>query len=460
MRALLLWTAALWVTSGATGLAAADPANGGLSNLTAAQMRDDLVFLRDVWKPQDKSFSSEQTHEFDGVVADAIAHVDQLDPVSFWMRTSRAVALAGNGHTNINGGTPPLPGLPFEAWWFKDGLYIVQAAPDHAELLGARIDKIGTRTAEQALAAVAPFIPGNTDRVRNLSPMYLRVPALLHHLGMAVSDTEAQLTVRLSTGAEREVSLPALQGGDPPLADMENWSVLIPTQMTQAGRWPHVLDGLKERPDIYQKTTDIATRWLGDEHKILYMRSNQIQGLDGQPTSLELKLVGIFVSEIVPNRPKAVILDLRLNSGGNLLNTILFSQALPKVLAPGGKVLVLMSTSTFSAAIATAAMLKESGGASVVFLGTNMGDNQRFYAEGSNVALPNSKLGIHAATGLHDWGAGCRDMERCFWPVTIWGPQTRINLHLDYLVDPTFADYVAGRDPVMDKAQEVIKQRP
>jgi hypothetical protein len=42
-------------------------------------------------------------------------------------QTSRAVAASGNGHTNI--GDVPFPGLPFEAWWFKGGLYIVQAPP-------------------------------------------------------------------------------------------------------------------------------------------------------------------------------------------------------------------------------------------------------------------------------------------------------------------------------------------
>jgi hypothetical protein len=250
------------------------------------------------------------------------------------------------------------------------------------------------------------------------------------------------------------------QGGEPHLAAYENWSVLIPTEPAQAGRWPHVLDAVKERPDIYQDTVDIATRWLGDDHQILYMRSNQIQGKDGQPTSLEWKLARVFVSEIVPNHPRAVIVDLRLNSGGNLLNTILFSQALPKVLAPGGTVLVLVSTSTFSAAICTAAMLKESGGASVIFLGTSMGDNDRFYAEGLPGPLPNSKLRVRASPGLHDWGAGCRDMSRCFWPVAVWGPQTQISLRPDYVIDPTFAEYAAGRDPVLEQALEVIKQHP
>ena len=116
--------------------------------------------------------------------------------------------------------------------------------------------------------------------------------------------------------------------------------------------------------------------------------------------SLGWKLIGIIMNEVVPNRPKSVIVDFRLNDGGNFGNGILFAQALPKLLRPGGKVFVLVSASTFSAAIVTAAMLKESGGASVIFLGTGMGDNQQFWAEGSRVSLPNSKLRIKPCAGF------------------------------------------------------------
>jgi len=466
MRFFHRWIAGLsvWLAIGATSIAfagsAVDPATSKeLSNLTHAQMRGDLQFLRDVWKPQDHSFTGAQSEEFNRLIASDIAHADELDPVSFWMRVSRVVALSGNGHTNVNRGFPPFVGLPFEAWWFRDGLYIVETAPANAELLGARIDKIGSRTAEEALSAVTPFISGNVANVRNASPAYLRIPGLLHRLGMTDSDTRARLTVRLRTGKEKKVTLAVQEGSDaPPNAESDTYGVLIPQEPDEVGRWPHVLDGVKERPDIYQKPVDLAFHWIGAGHRVLYLRSNQVSALDGNLTAFELKLVQLLMNEIVPNRPKAVIVDLRLNQGGNFLNTVLFCQALPKVLSPGGKVLVLVSRSTFSAAILTAAMLREYGGASVTFLGTDMGDNERFYAEGSRVPLPDSKLGIRVSTGLHDWSEGCHDLERCFWPVVVWGPQDgqRISLHPDIEIEPSFAEYAAGRDPVMEKALTLV----
>ena len=439
----------------ATGLAdepSKPTTNDVTLDLTAAQRRDDLIFLRDTWKPQDKSFNQTQTQKFDQLIADTLAHVDKLDAVSFWMAASRAVALSGNGHTNIDADVPPLPTLPVELWWFRDGLYIIATNPRHADLLGARVEALGNSSPEAALAAVAPYISGNADRVRRISPAYLGVPALLHRVGITKSDTESRLTVRLGNGKTTKVSLtaevPSPKWRDSP----EYWEALIPTPAGAADRWPHVLDTVKSRPDIYQPRTNLSYHWVGDGHRVFYFRSNEIYGTDVNPMSLQMDLLKMMDAEFEPHRPHAVIVDLRLNSGGNFLNTILFAQALPAFIAPGAKIMVLVSASTFSAAIVTAAMIREYAGASVMFLGTDMGDNDQFYAEGGRVSLPNSKLGVRQSSGLHDWTNGCPDINRCFWATAIWGPRARISLHPDFVIDPTYAEYAGGHDPVMEKA--------
>ena len=259
---------------------AAPSAEVAISKLTPAQMREDLIFLRDVWLGQDKSFGPVQAHALDQVVADAMAKVDRLDPVAFWMEVSRAVALSRNGHTNVNADVPPFPCLPIKAWWFRDGLYIVQTEPSYSQLLGARIEKIGGMSSEQALRAVAPFISGNDRRIRNVSPQYLRIPALLHHLRMTDSDTEARLSLRSATGEVTEITLPLESAPDLSQQDEENWETLIPSEPNQPGRWVHVLDAVKERPQIYRKLVDADYQWLTGDHDVLYIRSNKIEGSD------------------------------------------------------------------------------------------------------------------------------------------------------------------------------------
>jgi hypothetical protein len=435
----------------ALGQESAGPSDDAMvSKLTPAQMRDDLIFLRNQWAKQDKSFSPEQARVFNAVVTNAIASVDTLDPVAFWMQVSRAVALPRNGHTNVNADVPPFPGLPFKAWWFRDGLYIVQAEPSYSQLLGARIDKIGPRSTEQALLAVTPFISGNDRRIRNVSPQYLRIPALLHRLGIADSDTGATLTLRLRTGEVKELALPLESSPNPVQGDPRNWSMLLPADPSKPGRWVHVLDTTKTLPQIYRKPVDVEAQWLTEDHRILYIRSNEIAGADGN--DLSRKLLGIIATEVIPNQPKSVIVDLRLNSGGNFGNATLFSQALPKVLWPGSKLFVLVSASTFSAALVMAAMLKDAGAERVILIGEGMGDNPRFWAEGSPVSLPNSKLRVKPSWGFQDWGGPCSDLDRCFWPNVVWGPKRRISLQPDIEIAPTFEEYSSGHDPVLDKA--------
>lgn len=437
------WVLALLSATGAASAAQRLPA------LTPQQIREDLVCVKDVWKPQDKSFSPAATREFDQIIDRAIAHAGSLDSLGFWMSISRALAVSGNGHTNVDGDSPPFPGLPINAWWFREGLYIVQTQPGYEYLLGARIERIGKDDPQQALAAVTPYISGNSVWVKAQSPGYLRIPALLNRLGITSSDKEVPLAVRLRTGESRRVILPLASQPDP-ATQQESWRALMPMPASQKGRWSSVLDSVKSVPLTYQTPVDIDARWLGQGHQVLYVRSNQIEGLAG--SDLGLKLEMILLLQVAPNRPKSVIVDLRYNWGGNFGNTIAFAQALPRLLPPGGHDYVLVSANTFSAAIVTAAMLKEAGGGKVVLLGAPMGDEAGFWAEGLPVSLPHSRLGLRPAPQFEDWGRGCHDMKRCFWPDVIWGPASPISLRPDEDISPTFADYAAGRDPVLGRA--------
>lgn len=422
--------------------------------MTPQEMRADLTYVRDVWKPQDKSFSPAATREFDRIIDQAIANADSLDPLGFWMALSRALAVSGNGHTNVEADDPPFPGLPVNAWWFRDGLYIVQTQPGYDSLLGARIEKIGKDDPRQALAAVTPYISGNSAWVRVQSPGYLRIPALLNRLGVTRSATETELTVRLRSGESRRVTLPLASEPDP-ATEQENWRALMPAPASQKGRWEGVLDSAKSVPLTYQAPVDVSTHWLGQGHRVLYIRSNQIEGLDGSDLGLKLEMA--LLQEVAAYRPKSVIVDLRYNWGGNFGYTIAFAQALPKLLPPGGHDYVLVSGDTFSAAIVTAAMLEEAGGSKVVLLGTPMGDDAGFWAEGRPIPLPHSKLGLRPAPQFEDWGRGCHDMKRCFWPNVIWGPKSPISLRPEEEIAPTFAEYAAGRDPVLERAMALSR---
>lgn len=55
------------------------------------------------------------------------------------------------------------------------------------------------------------------------------------------------------------------------------------------------------------------------------------------------------------------------------------------------------------------------------------------------------------STGLHDYRHPCTDWDKCFWLNWIYPARTD-SLEPDQKISMSFADYVAGRDPVFDRA--------
>ncbi len=421
------------------------------TDLTPAQIREDLTFLLTQWAPLDKSFTDEQRGALNHVVNDAMAAADTLSTEDFALDVMRAVAIPRNGHTAALVGRL-LHDLPVRAWWFADGFYIVSAEPSFAELLGARIEKFGVLMPDEALARIAPFISGTDQRIRYLSAAFLTSPAVLKRIGTIGGNTEIPLTLRLRDSTVRVVNLEPTATPDP--GDRHNpvfsgYSVLIPDAADLPGRWLHVLDGVQKRPPIYTKPTDVTASWFSEDHQILYLRSNTIDSLDQTP--LGRKLTEILRMSVITSRPKAVIVDLRLNNGGDFFNTILFAQALPRLMPPEGHIFALVSRATFSAALVTVAMLKGAGQGQVTIVGETMGDDGHFWAEGGVKTLPNSHITLHYSDQFEDYEKGCTDPGTCYWATVAFGPHN-ISLAPDVKVDVTFADYASGRDPVLDAA--------
>jgi hypothetical protein len=142
---------------------------------------------------------------------------------------------------------------------------------------------------------------------------------------------------------------------------------------------------------------------------------------------------------------KRVVVDLRYNTGGDVGVARAFVDALAaRARALGASVAVLTGRATFSAGIFHAAQLRLAG-ARVV--GEPPGDGLDFWSEGGNVILPRSGLAAHYADGFHSYSAAPLPPG-----VTPWLDVDLDRLAPDAAVEPTFAEYRAGRDPVLEEA--------
>jgi len=425
--------------------------------LTAAQMREDLVFLSQEWAPRDKSFSDTQRQEFDRLVEQAMAAADTMTPTQFAFQIMRASALARNGHTGANAAALLGRDLPVRAWWFADGLHVVKAHPAFKRLLGARIERIGSLDAETAHERVKPYLAGNDQRIRFLSPGYLVTPAVLKEIGAIDDERRVSLALRLRDGALETLDLePSAEAdpGDERAAGLNRgYGVLIPDGPNLAGRWPHVLDRAGPHPPLYSVRRDVQASFLDAEKQVLYIRNDTVESIDDTP--LTDKFGGIVLKSILPHTPRGIIVDLRLNNGGDFFNTILFAQALPRLLPQDGRIAVLVGRATFSAGIVTAAMIKGAGGDRVMLVGEAMGDNGRFWAEGKRMKLPNSRIALQYGAQFQDYEAGCTDTKTCYWATVAFGPRG-ISLAPEVTRDVAFGDYAAGKDPVLEAAREAL----
>jgi hypothetical protein len=358
---------------------------------------------------------------------------------------SRAVATAHNGHSEANIGAF-LHGMPVGFAWFADGLFIVRAEPGHRDLVGARVEKLGALSPEDARTRTAALIPGNEARIRSESAVLLRMLEVLRHIGATRDSKSAALQLKLRDGAVRKVTLGVEQSPDP--AKQPAWMGLVPAPRDVPGRWAHVLDSVAQIPSLYLNVTNLHREWWQD-NRVFYLRSNYVWGTEKNRYELFDNLIGVLQVEVAVRRPRYAIVDLRLNRGGDFFNTINFAQALPKLIPPDGRVYVLVGPDTFSAAIVTAAMLKDAGGERVILVADTVGDDSEFWSEGSGVKLPHSGIAVGTATRKHNWEKACADPAVCYWANTAFGPKG-ISLQPALRIPVRFADYAAGRDPVLE----------
>ncbi len=119
---------------------------------------------------------------------------------------------------------------------------------------------------------------------------------------------------------------------------------------------------------------------------------------------------------------------------------------------------MLVSGTTFSAAISTAARLKYYAGPRGFLVGEQMGDRTRFWGEGGTATMPNSKLAIRYTTAFHDWESGCgvTQVRTCFFLNYIYGTPSG-PLMPDVPFAQTFTSYAAGEDALLEKVIELAE---
>ena len=409
--------------------------------------RQDLRYL--AWLPSvDVTFDAAARVRFDAVITDLSARAGELDTVAFDMGLAHAVAQSGNAHTAVDANLwrETLERVPVSFTWFPDGLRIVRATAGHEDLLGARVTALDGIDAQAWLAKVAQYVPGIPAHVRAVSPLFLEAPAALHVMEHDAPADRLVLSLAQENSPAREVVLGALpvQAGPERLPNGGVARSIVPP--ADAREWRGLL--ARDELPVSLRGADELTHAEVLAPGVLYLHLWRVSR--GFGPEVDHAIRGAIALGSPPWR--RIVLDLRYNGGGEYPAVYRALRALDDSLAPDGRLAILTNDATFSGAIITAALVKHFAGARALVVGEPAGDKLTFYAEGSDMVLPNSKIHVHTATAYHDWAHGCRAMK-CYWP-NFWYDVGVGTIEPDVRVPWPFDDYRRGVDPVLRAALE------
>jgi hypothetical protein len=391
--------------------------------LTPRQWREDLnVVHRELEQRHPNPYHHTSKARLDAAFADLDRRIPELSRNQIIVGMMRIIALVGDGHTRIDPRKDEailFASLPLKLYDFDDGIFIRAAMPKWAGLIGWRVDAIGGVPIAEAQRRVGELVSADNEMgKKELVPLYLEMPAILQALGLSSRHDVAVLT--LVRGKEaRTVTIPATQVNPP-------WPADTDIALSTPPNWIDACHGSK--PLYLQAPLDAHRLIYLPEKKALYAQLNWVT--DTNSETLE-QFGERILAQARTNNPKAIILDLRLDQGGNGTLANRFVPSLIKAEGPDTSLFVIAGRGTFSASQFILNDLDRL--TDTIFVGEPASSKPSSYGDAYKTELPNS--GINMRSSIYWWQDG-----QNFNPYT-W---------IDVAAPLSFADYAACRDPALE----------
>lgn len=416
---------------------AVNPSGAAVSQAEAEKWREDLRYMAQEMEARHKSLFHTMTRaQFEGAVRSLHERIPVLARHQIIVELMRIVAMVGDGHTNVAPTRDPRIGfrtLPVKLYLFKDGMFVRAAERGHAELLGARVLKVGDLAVAEAVARARELVGRDNEMdVKFYAPLLLAMPEVLHALGLSESPEAARFTFE-QAGRQQTVTLKPAGPFDllPPDTDL-SW-------LPKAG-WVDMRDGVPTPLWLKDPKNKFWFERLPNS-KVVYAQLNEVNNKPDESLADFSKRLLAFVEA---NEAEKLVLDLRLDRGGNgtLLDPLVLGLIKSKV-NQRGRLYVLMGRSTWSAAQFLLNRLEKY--TDVIFVGEPSGSRGNHYGDSRRVTLPNS--GVTARVSIYYW------QEWAPWDVRPWtAPQVTAELSSE--------DYRTGDDPALKAALAYAPRKP
>lgn len=346
---------------------------------TAAQWQADLKFMAERMQLQHPNlFRRVAKADFDSAVKALNDRIPTASEDEIVVGFMQIVAMVKDGHSGIFPRPHFRSGVfPVRFYWFDDGLFVQRAAPQYANLAGAKVVKIAGLPVDEVLRKISTvFGADNEMGVRENAPLFLSIPELLRGLRIIKPEENLKLTVEIG-GKETSVELKPAFSVDQLLNPPADW-------IDFASKQPLYL---KHGMDNYW------FEYLADE-KIMYVQENAVQ--NKQDESLA-RFYGRVMEFVAANPVEKLVIDVRRNDGGNngLNRPVVIGLIKSKMDVPG-KLFVITGRATFSAAQNFVNELEKYTNA--IFVGEPTAGRPNHYGDGRQIVLPNSGMHVQAST--------------------------------------------------------------
>lgn len=398
--------------------------------------RFDLAFFsrRMRWMHWDL-FAHVSEAEWERELAALTEDVPGLGEAQIRARLRHLIARVGDGHTlmrSVPEGTTRVARFPLELFLFTDGLYVIGAPRNLADLVGGRVRAFGPLAVEHALLEMRAYVSVDNDMgYRDWVSAALTSPDVLEAIGaLPPADAEAgteplDLELELA-GGKRERAF--VECAELPASA----SVYGSLGRTRAPGWVYAHDSSTGELPPYLREAH-RPLWFTDlpEQRLVYCWFGAVTDPPGGSFAGFCRELFEHVEAVGAER---LVLDMRLNDGGNtgLILPLIHGLIRCEAVNRPGHLFVVIGRRTFSAAMNTCSLLELHTAAT--FVGEPTGSRPNFVGESTSFVLPCNRYRVFCSSR--------------YWQ-HVSSTDTRPWIAPAIAAAPSFADYAARRDPVL-----------
>ncbi len=339
-------------------------------------------------------------------------------------------SLIGDGHTAVyppNEGPAAFSLLPIWPMWLEGSWYVVAADPQYKTMVGGELVRAGSMAFDDVVEDASKMLAVDNEFTKLwLAQIPLQFANVYEIIGATNSPENVDFLLEFPDGERKSISVVVQPIRYDPSAHFapEHWATIFDSAAA-----PEYLVNAN-------KTFHVAPV---DDQNAVYAQMNNVFNTEEMSIAQFGKDVRAALSK---NNARNLILDLRLNNGGNgdFRWDLLHELSAYTPLREGGEIIVLTGPRTYSAAIMLAGDLQSKFNA--VFIGLPSGGRPVNYSSETPFTLPNLKLSGSISQRLHVDGLSANDRRPFIRP--------------DIVAWPSAEDLAAGRDPVLEAALDYL----